>query len=253
MQGIDHPYRVLIETINDGVATVDASGVILYANNRFSAILRAPSGNFIGTYLQNHVSASDRELLRKLIVEGLTSSAQEEITLHPVEGRPRLVRLALNPIKSSSPKTVCVVATELTELAEANEALRSNEESLRQLSTRLLKLQDEERRHIARDLHDITGQKLAVQSMALSQVLGRKPAYLDEESRHILTECASLNKQVGEEIRTLSYLLHPPLLDELGLSSAVKWYVEGFEQRTGIRVKLDAAWRISCDCLRTSR
>jgi signal transduction histidine kinase len=116
-----------------------------------------------------------------------------------------------------------------------------SEEALRQLSARLLQLQDEERRHIASDLHDITGQKLAVQSMALAQVLNRKPTNLDAESRRILMECAGLNKQVSEEIRTLSYLLHPPLLDELGLSSAVKWYVEGYERRTGIRVKLEMA------------
>jgi len=129
----------------------------------------------------------------------------------------------------------------LTELVEANEALRANEEALRQLSARLLQLQDEERRHIARDLHDITGQKLAVQAMALAQVLNHKPSSLDAESRRILAECSALGKQVGEEIRTLSYLLHPSLLDELGLSSAVKWFVEGYERRTGIRVKLEMA------------
>ena len=114
-------------------------------------------------------STPDREMLRDLISRGLSDSTQGEITLNAAEGRPRLVRLALNPVKNSEPRTVCVVATELTELVEANEALRANEESLRQLSARLLKLQDEERRHIARDLHDITGQKLAAQSMALSQ------------------------------------------------------------------------------------
>jgi len=110
---------------------------------------------------------------------------------------------------------------------------------LRQLSGRLLKLQDEERRRIARDLHDITGQKLAVQSMALSQLLSSKSVELDGESRRVLSDCDMLNKQVGEEIRTLSYLLHPPLLDELGLPSAVKWYAEGFERRTGIRLAVD--------------
>jgi signal transduction histidine kinase/ActR/RegA family two-component response regulator len=155
--------------------------------------------------------------------------------------RPRLVRLAFNPLTNSARENVCVVATELTELIEANEALRSNEESLRQLSARLLKLQDDERRRIARDLHDITGQKLAAQSMALSQVLKRKTAGLDAESQRLLLECVTLSKQVGEEIRTLSYLLHPPLLDELGLASAVKWYAEGFEQRTGIAMEVDIA------------
>jgi PAS domain S-box-containing protein len=241
LQGAEHPYRVLVESINDGVATLDSAGIILYANNRFVAIFRVSAGDFVGTSLQSHVSASNRKILQTLIGKGFSDSAQGEIALDASEGRPRVVRLALTPVKNSEPRTVCIVATELTELVEANEALRSNEEALRQLSARLLQLQDEERRHIARDLHDITGQKLVVQSMALAQVLNRKPTNLDAESRRILTECAGLSKQVGEEIRTLSYLLHPPLLDELGLSSAVKWYVEGYERRTGIRVKLQMA------------
>ena len=241
LQGAEHPYRVLVESISDGVATLDRAGVILYANNRFAAIFRASPGDFVGTPLQSHVSPANRDILQALMEKGLSNSTQGEIALDASDGRTRVVRLALTPVKSSDPPTVCMVATELTELVEANEALRSNEEALRQLSARLLQLQDEERRHIARDLHDITGQKLAVQAMALAQVLNRKPANLDAESRRILAECSALNKQVGEEIRTLSYLLHPPLLDELGLSSAVKWYVEGYERRTGIRVKLDMA------------
>lgn len=241
LQGAEHPYRVLVESINDGVATLDSAGIILYANSRFVAIFRVSAGDFVGTSLQSHVSASNREILQTLIEKGLSDSKQGEIALDASEGRSRFVRLALTPVKNSEPRTVCIVATELTELVEANEALRSNEEALRQLSARLLQLQDEERRHIASDLHDITGQKLAVQSMALAQVLNRKPTNLDAESRRILMECAGLNKQVSEEIRTLSYLLHPPLLDELGLSSAVKWYVEGYERRTGIRVKLEMA------------
>jgi CheY-like chemotaxis protein len=75
--------------------------------------------------------------------------------------------------------------------------------------------------------------------MALSQLLTGKRAVLDAETVRVLSECDKLNKQVGEEIRTLSYLLHPPLLDELGLSSAVKWGAEGFERRTGISVKVE--------------
>ena len=78
-----------------------------------------------------------------------------------------------------------------------------------------------------------------MQSISLSQVLKKETAGLDEESRRLLSECAALTKEVGEEIRTLSYLLHPPLLDELGLPSAVQWYVEGFERRTGIAVEVD--------------
>jgi PAS domain S-box-containing protein len=241
LQNSEHPYRVLVETVNDGAATLDRAGTILYANSRFGAILRASEGALIGSLLQSHVSPADHEKLQQLIAKGLRGGVHGEITLDGSGSRPRLVRLAFNPLTNSARENVCVVATELTELIEANEALRSNEESLRQLSARLLKLQDDERRRIARDLHDITGQKLAAQSMALSQVLQRQTAGLDADSQRLLLECVSLSKQVGEEIRTLSYLLHPPLLDELGLSSAVKWYAEGFEQRTGIAVEVDIA------------
>lgn len=238
LQGSDQPYRVVLEAINDGAATLDHTGTVLYANSRFAEILGVSEGNLIGTTLQSYVSPATFEKLQDLIAQGLTSNARGEITLESSEGRPRLVRLALKPMRNAEQENVCLVATELTELVEANEALRSNEESLRQLSARLLKLQDEERRHIARDLHDITGQKLAAQSMALAKVLNRKAAGLDQESQGLLVECVTLSNQVSEEIRTLSYLLHPPLLDELGLSSAVKWYAEGYERRTGIKVEV---------------
>lgn len=239
LQESDHAYRVLVETINDGVATLDPAGRILYANSRFGAILRLPSVNLIGTPLQSHISVPDQEALDKLIAEGSKASTQGELRLSVAEGRSRIVRLALAPINDSDQGNLCVVATELTELVEANEALRSNEESLQLLSARLLKLQDEERRHIARDLHDITGQKLAVQAITLSQLQARQK--LNAESQTLVAECVKLNQQIGEDVRTLSYLLHPPLLDELGLSSAVKWYAEGFEKRTGIRVAVDVA------------
>jgi PAS domain S-box-containing protein len=240
LQGSDHPYRVLVETINDGVATLDPSGTILFVNSRFAEIMRLPATNVIGTFLSSHVSPADREALRQLIVRSSKTAAQGQIRLSAKDGRSRIVRLSLTPVDTNSAtRNICVVATELTELVEANEALRSNEESLQLLSARLLKLQDEERRHIARDLHDITGQKLAAQSIALSQVLNRKGQ--DTESQRLLSECITLSKQIGEEVRTLSYVLHPPLLDELGLSSAVKWYAEGFQQRTGVKVDVDVA------------
>ena len=130
-------------------------------------------------------------------------------------------------------------ATALMDLVEANEALKSKEESLRQLSARLLQLQDEERRHIARDLHDITGQKLALQSMNLSALQTKQAFHLDAEAQQTLSESLVLNKEIATEIRTLSYLLHPPLLDELGLSSAARWYATGFTKRTGIPIDID--------------
>jgi two-component system NarL family sensor kinase len=238
LQGAEHPYRVLVETINEGAATLDAQGTVLYANARFAEFLNVPLEKFIGAPIQSHVPPAAHEKLWALVQESLSDNTKGEISLQTREGRPRLIQFSLSAVKNSIPQTICVVATELTELAEANEALKANEEALRQLSSRLLQLQDEERRHIARDLHDITGQKLAFQSIVLSQL---NNSVTDPATKSSVAECQQLTNQISEEIRTLSYLLHPPLLDELGLSSAVHWYTQGFEKRTGIHVDVDIA------------
>lgn len=111
-------------------------------------------------------------------------------------------------------------------------------ESLRDLSGRLLHAQDEERRHIARDLHDSMGQGLALLVVGLS-ILRRRIERLDRGLGNQLLEQTKLAKQLSEELRTVSYLLHPPLLDEMGLLPAIRAYVEGLEKRCKIRFYLD--------------
>ena len=244
LQGADHPYRVLVESINEGVATLDTAGNVLYANKRFAEILNSSIEEIVKSPLQNNLPGAQAEKLRKLIAQGLRRNAELELTLDTEAGRPRLVRFTLRPLRNTPQHRICVIATELTELVEVNEALKSNEESLRQLSARLLQLQDEERRHIARDLDDVTGQKLAFQCMALSGIQNRYSDKLDAESQQALSDSLLLNKEVSAEIRTLSYLLHPPLLDELGLSSAARWYAAGFTKRTGIPVDIDVPQEI---------
>jgi PAS domain S-box-containing protein len=111
------------------------------------------------------------------------------------------------------------------------------EESLRELSGRLLRSQDEERRRIARELHDSTAQSLAALGMDL--VLVKKAAStLGPKARRSLDEGLALAEQCTREIRTLAYLLHPPTLDDVGLASAIRWYVKGFIERSRIPVEL---------------
>ncbi|MGC2089799.1 MAG: PAS domain-containing protein [Candidatus Acidiferrales bacterium] len=241
LQDAEHPYRVLVENINEGAATLDGQGKVLYANSRFAEFVGLPLEEFIGTRLRAYVPAREQSKLQALLESGARGSANGHIELQLSRARKKLIRLSLSPVKDAALQTICAVATDLTELADANEALKANEEALRQLSSRLLELQDEERRRIARDLHDITGQKLALQCIALSRMMRVLSPTANEETKDSIAQCLELTNQISEEIRTLSYVLHPPLLDELGLPSAVKWYTQGFQQRTGIRVDVDIA------------
>jgi signal transduction histidine kinase len=118
------------------------------------------------------------------------------------------------------------------------ETLETANRGLRELSSRLLCVQDEERRRIARELHDSTGQVLALLSMNLCALQGEAKS-INAGISSALSENVEIVNQVSGELRTISYLLHPPLLDEMGLLSALKWFTEGFEQRSGIKVKLE--------------
>jgi signal transduction histidine kinase len=109
-------------------------------------------------------------------------------------------------------------------------------EGLRQLSARLLQAQDDERRRLARELHDSVGQLLAAISMNISTV---RSTPLTPEAAAAAEENARLVEQISREIRTMSHLLHPPLLDEVGLASALRWYIDGFSKRSKIAVELE--------------
>ena len=116
--------------------------------------------------------------------------------------------------------------------------LRTANESLRELSARLLKMQDDERRRIARDLHDSVGQLLAAICMNMA-VIEKETDNLSADAQKAFFENRSFVQQVLQGIRTMSHLLHPPLLDESGLPSALRWYVEEFSQRSGVSVTLE--------------
>jgi signal transduction histidine kinase len=110
---------------------------------------------------------------------------------------------------------------------------------LQSLSQRLLKVQDEERRKLARDLHDTTGQTLAALKISVSFL--QECCKEDPSRLMIVSDIVELADQAIGEIRTMSYLLHPPLLDEVGFACAAEWYIEGFAKRSGINVRAEIA------------
>jgi signal transduction histidine kinase len=136
------------------------------------------------------------------------------------------------------------VASRTIELQRSNEALQSEiaerkrtEDSLRYLSGRLLQLQDDERRHMARELHDSTAQLLGALNLEIAKA-EKLLRSADPELLDALRDSKKLVDRVTSEIRTVSYLLHPPILDDLGLEYVLPWYAEGFSKRSGIQVNL---------------
>ncbi len=115
---------------------------------------------------------------------------------------------------------------------------KRTDDALRELSAQLLYLQDEERRRLARELHDSTAQKLSALAINLS-VVNQATAVFDTRAQRAMTESLALTDECLREIRTLAYLLHPPELDELGLPGALSHYINGFAQRSGIAVELE--------------
>ncbi len=193
---------------------------------------------------------------------------RENLTYHWADDTERLVDFAVHPIRDDHGKILFLHPTgvDITDLKRAEEKYRTLAESLdaevrirttevvqqaeqlRDLSSRLLQAQDEERRHIARELHDSAGQILTALSMSLalaSQHAPQESAALAKQ----LEQSEELAQQLSQEIRTMSYLLHPPLLDETGLSEALRWYIQGLSERSGLEIALD----VPADFARLSR
>jgi len=242
-----------LENAVEGVQRVGAGQKILWANKALLHLLGYSPEEYVGHqfsefHLDENVFAEYwRRLMRG---EDIYDCPAE---LRCKDGSIKQVQIYSNGLWENGEfiHTRCFVR-DVTEQKRAEQALRQSETNLRlandrlesqveqrtaalqQLSTRVLRLQDAERRRVARELHDSLGQYLVGLKLNLD-MLRQAPdqAGLWTESQELMEQCVS-------EIRTLSYLLHPPMIDDVGLASAARWLVDGIAQRSGIQVSLDA-------------
>jgi signal transduction histidine kinase len=176
---------------------------------------------------QARSSARTRRANQALMREiGMREAAQEELLRAQAELETRIDQ-----------RTAELAAANMLLQKEVGEHERA-EESLRELTGRLFQLQDEERRRLARELHDGAGQNLVALTMNVGMIRDGVPAD-DTSTRELLNECVHLIEQSTSDLRTISYLLHPPYFDELGLATALRDFVAGFTARSGIHVTLD--------------
>jgi PAS domain S-box-containing protein len=260
-------FRLFIEAVQDyAIFTLDAQGRVSSWNEGAARLKEYQAAEIIGRHFSCFLPAED--------VEG--GKPQQELETASREGRFEdegwrvrkdgsrfWANVVITAIRSSAGEVIgfVKVTRDFTERMKAQEELRhanvellkeiterklaetrlaSSERSLRELSRHLLRSQDEERRRIGRDLHDSLGQSLAVLKMNLDSLQMTMQARRDGAGQ-MLEPCVLLAEEALREVRTISYLLYPPMLEEMGLKSAIPWYLDGFSKRSGIHTTLEVA------------
>jgi PAS domain S-box-containing protein len=235
-------YRTIAETASDGIVTIDHDGRIRFCNGAFARtfgycrkeLLNCEFQMVVPRY-ESHLPPSDGPPRKPQATVEPPPWPVVELGGKDSRGRVLPLEISFSRFITGEGAWVTAVVRDVSESRAARRKIRTMNESLHTLSGRLLRLQDEERRRIARELHDSTGQALVALSMNLSLLIGPSCS-LEQRARAIVSQSISLADQCSRDVRAVSYLLHPPLLDELGLFVALRTYIEGFSERTGIQV-----------------
>jgi PAS domain S-box-containing protein len=216
----------LLDLVNDAIFVRDADGRITYwnegAERAYGWTTQEALGHTTGELLHTEFSTDVSEILQQDRWEGEIKQVRRDGSQIIVASRWTTLR-----DDQGQPVGWLEVNTDITARKLAEEAARS-------LSGRILTFQDDERRRIARGLHDSLGQYLAALKMNLDLLLRSRG-----NNAAVVSDCLQMADKCLAETRTISHLLHPPLLDEAGFGSAARWYVDGFAQRSGIEVNLD--------------
>jgi two-component system NarL family sensor kinase len=231
--------RSTLDSLSAHIAVLDASGTIVAVNNAWRTFAR--ESGYVGANFgvgANYVSvceagdeSSEARATAAALREIMAGRRREFRLEYPCASPrgPRWFQLRITRPEQQHVPRIVIAHEDITEVKAAHEELA-------RLAARIMQLQDDERRSIARELHDTTAQNLLAVTLNVAR--------MRERLRHgtpptdaVLAETLELAEQSLQEVRTLSYLLHPPLLDVVGLGSALRWLASGFAERSGIAVE----------------
>jgi PAS domain S-box-containing protein len=232
LQGAEHSYRVLIESMNEGALTLTADKTILYANQCFARMVKCPLEQVMGGSLRRFLSAPDRATLRPLLKRPDPSGSKIQVLLNAEDGSHLPVQISIRPLAGNgiNRATIGMVVTDLTEP-------RRNEEMLRALTYCVVQAQEAERGRVALELHDNITQLLCA-ILIRCQTLTDK---LSARNGPAMRETMKLREMIGqtaEEVERISRDLRPGVLEHLGLVAVLRNTGTAFVKRTGTSLKL---------------
>lgn len=236
-QEVQNRLAAIVECSDDAIVSKDLKGIIQSwnrgAERMFGFTPKEAIGQPITIIIPPELHSQEAEILSRL--RAGERIEHFETVRQTKNGERRHVSLTISPVRDAEGRIIGAskIGRDVTERKKVEQIAREME-----LSGRLLRLQDEERRRVARELHDGLGQLLAALSMN-SAALAKEEAMLSGEAGRRVEENRTLIERAIAEIRTVSHLLHPPLLDELGLKSALSEYIGGFGERSKIRVDFE--------------
>ena len=235
LEGAEHAYRLLIESMNEGALTLTTDKLILYANQCFAKMVKRPLEQVIGASFREFLAVEDRAPLRALLKRAGQAGSKVQLSLHTGPGSQIPVLISVRPLAKHGSKivTVGMVVTDMTET-------RRNEELLRGLSHRLVQVQEAERGRVALELHDGITQILCA-ILVRSQTLAEKLSPHDHTARQEAIKLRDLLGAAAQEVERISRNLRPSVLNELGLVAVLQSDGAEFTKRTGVPLKLTCA------------
>jgi len=236
LKGGEPAYRMLVEAMSEGAATLSRNGAVLYCNRRFAELICRPPGKIIGIAAQSLVAETERDRFETLLAEAQKAVTKGEFNLRCRDGSLVPVYLSLNRFRGYDGQALGMVITDLSEQKRKQAAeIKQAEAMHRLLLEHELSAQEEERRRIARELHDEAGQLLTSLLVGLRTLEdARKLADVKAQGRR-LREIAA---QTIDEVGRLARGLHPTVLDDHGLGVALSRYVTGYTKTHNIAVEL---------------
>ena len=232
LDGAEHVYRLLIESMNEGALTLAADKTILYANQCFARMVKYPLEQVTGSSFRRFLSDADRAMLKALMKRSAKSGSKIPVLLHARDGALVPALLSIRELANADSKQV-IIGMVVTDLTEA----RRNEERLRTLTHRVVQAQETERGRVAGELHDNVTQLLCA-VLVKSQTLADKLPASDGAAKREAIKLRKLLGKTAEAVERISRNLRPGVLDELGLVAVLRDTSQQFAERTGLAVKL---------------